>query len=75
MSKRRKVSQQEKCEGRHRAETSLKAFHELKDAISSQAIVLPNPDWGFDFEIHCDASTEEVGAILSQKINGVERVV
>ena len=33
------------------------------------------PDWDQPFEIHTDASKEAVAAILTQKIDGVERVI
>jgi hypothetical protein len=56
-------------------EESKKAFDELKRTITSEPIVLHYPDWDQPFEIHCDASKQAVAAILSQRIEGVERVI
>jgi hypothetical protein len=33
------------------------------------------PDWEVPFEIHCDASTEALGAILLQVVNKEEKVI
>ena len=51
------------------------AFEDLKEAITKEPIVLSYPDWEQPFEIHTDASKEAVAAILTQKIDGVERVI
>jgi hypothetical protein len=51
------------------------AFEDLKKAITEEPIVLHYPDWSQPFEIHTDASKEAVAAILTQKIDGVERVI
>jgi hypothetical protein len=54
---------------------SLKAFEDLKQIITEAPIVLHFPDWEHPFEIHTDASTEAVAAILCQRIDGQERVI
>ena len=51
------------------------AFEDLKQAITEEPIMLHYPDWNQPFEIHTDASKEAIAAILTQKIDGVERVV
>jgi hypothetical protein len=51
------------------------AFEDLKSAISKEPIVLHYPDWDKSFEIHTDASGQAVAAILTQHIDGVERVI
>jgi hypothetical protein len=56
-------------------EESKRAFEELKRAITSEPIVLHYPDWEKPFEIHWDASSEAVAAILSQRIDQVEKVI
>ena len=57
------------------SEKGLAAFNDLKNAITEEPIVLHYPDWDQPFEIHTDASTEGVAAVLTQKIDGVERVI
>ena len=37
--------------------------------------MLHYPDWNTPFEIHTDASTKAIGAILTQRINGDEKVI
>jgi len=54
---------------------SKKSWDKLKGIICSEPIMLHYPDWGTPFEIHTDASTKAVGAILSQRINDKERVI
>ncbi|XP_013624744.1 PREDICTED: uncharacterized protein LOC106330897 [Brassica oleracea var. oleracea] len=44
----------------------LGAFKTLKDKLVSAPIVKP-PDWDLPFEIMCDASDYDVGAVLGQK--------
>ena len=51
------------------------AFEDLKKAITEEPIMLHYPDWTEPFEIHTDASKEAIAAILTQKIDGVERVI
>ena len=51
------------------------AFEFLKKAITSEPVVLHYPNWDIPFEIHTDASTHAIAAILCQKIDGLERVV
>jgi hypothetical protein len=43
----------------------LKPFETLKLALTSAPIIQP-PDWSLRFEIMCDASDYEVGAMLGQ---------
>ncbi|CAM8892765.1 unnamed protein product [Rhodiola kirilowii] len=43
------------------------AFNELKKALTSTPII-QTPDWRKPFEIMCDASDFDVGAVLGQKI-------
>ncbi|GJS23752.1 retrotransposon gag domain, retroviral aspartyl protease, partial [Tanacetum coccineum] len=45
---------------------ALTAFHKLKQALMSTP-VLRIPDFSKDFTVECDASSEGVGAILSQE--------
>ena len=52
-----------------------KAFQILKKAITESPVMLMFPDWEKPFEIHCDASTQALGAILIQVIEKQERVV
>ena len=44
----------------------LRAFSVLKDKLVSAPIVVP-PDWSFPFELMCDTSDFEIGAVLGQK--------
>src|SRR6185437_15835041 len=57
------------------SQQSKDAFDNLKQVITSEPIVLHYPDWTQAFEIHCDASKEAVAAILTQRIDGAERVI
>ena len=50
------------------------AFQKLKEALVS-APVLPYPDPAKPYVLDCDASAEDVGAVLSQLKDGQERVV
>jgi len=43
----------------------LTTFHTLKKALISAPIIQP-PDWSLPFEIMCDASDYDVGAVLGQ---------
>ena len=52
------------------SEESVKAFQQLKEAITTEPIILHYPDWNEPFEIHTDASQEAVAAILCQRIDG-----
>ncbi|GFU88767.1 retrovirus-related Pol polyprotein from transposon 412 [Trichonephila clavipes] len=50
------------------------SFLQLKEALTSSPILIyPQPDK--PFILHTDASNESVGAVLSQEIDGQERVV
>jgi hypothetical protein len=44
----------------------FKAFCRLKGALITAPIIQP-PDWNFPFEIMCDVSDYEVGAVLGQR--------
>ena len=46
----------------------LEAFETLKKALISAPIVQP-PDWNLPFEIMCDASDYDVGAVLGQRVD------
>ncbi|KAF8770191.1 Retrovirus-related Pol polyprotein like [Argiope bruennichi] len=50
------------------------AFNKLKDALTS-APVLAYPEIGKQYILHTDASRECIGAVLSQEIDGKERVI
>ncbi|GFV64240.1 retrovirus-related Pol polyprotein from transposon opus [Trichonephila clavipes] len=50
------------------------AFNKLKDALTS-ARVLAYPEIGKQFILDADASHESIGAVLSQEIDGQERVI
>jgi len=56
------------------SEQAQQSFERLQSALIS-APVLINPDWNLPFELHTDASKTGLGAVLSQRINGEERVV
>lgn len=51
-----------------------KAFNNLKEALTS-APILSYPDPEKSFILDADASNESIGAVLSQEINGQERVI
>ncbi|GFY21178.1 retrovirus-related Pol polyprotein from transposon opus [Trichonephila clavipes] len=52
----------------------INAFNKLKDALTSSP-VLAYPEIGKQFILDTDASHESTGAVLSQKIDGQERVI
>ena len=52
-------------------EESAEAF----EALIKEPTVLHYPDWEQPFEIHTDASSEAVAAILCQRIDGKEKVI
>jgi hypothetical protein len=51
------------------------AFNYLKNAITVEPVMLHYPNWEVPFEIHTDASTKAIAAILIQRIDGQERVL
>ncbi|GFQ93901.1 retrovirus-related Pol polyprotein from transposon 17.6 [Trichonephila clavata] len=50
------------------------AFNKLKDALTS-APILAYPETGKQFILDTDASCESIGAVLSEEIDGQERVI
>ena len=51
------------------------AFYRIRDALSAEP-VLAHPDWSAPWELHCDAAyAGGLGAVLSQRIDGVEKVI
>jgi hypothetical protein len=56
-------------------EDAKEAFETLKKAITQTPAMLAFPNWEVPFEVHCDASTEALGAILLQVINKEEKVI
>jgi hypothetical protein len=56
-------------------EDAKEAFEALKKAITRTPVMLAFPDCEVPFEIHCDASTEALGAILLQVVNKEEKVI
>lgn len=46
---------------------ATKAFHTLKKKLTSEPILLRKPDFNKPFEVVCDASIQELGAILTQR--------
>ena len=57
------------------SDQAIGCFEKLKTIITTEPIMLHFPDWEAPFEVHCDASKQAVGAILSQHIGGQERVI
>ena len=53
----------------------MRSFETLKRMITTEPVVLHYPDWSHPFEIHTDASSSTVAAILIQKVEGTERVI
>ena len=53
----------------------LKAFQDLKNALTTEPVVLHYPHWDKPFEVHVDASNYGLGAVLVQKIDGEEKVI
>ncbi|GFR00934.1 retrovirus-related Pol polyprotein from transposon 412 [Trichonephila clavata] len=50
------------------------AFNKLKDTLTS-APILAYPETGKQFILDTDASRKSIGAVLSQEIDGQERVI
>ena len=55
-------------------EKEQKIFEDLKDILSSPP-VLAYPDFSLPFELHTDASSKGLGAVLYQEQNGAKRVI
>ena len=51
-----------------------KAFKTIKEHLVSSKI-LAHPDFNYPFHVHTDACIDGLGAVLSQFINGEERVI
>lgn len=51
-----------------------KAFQKIKTALVS-APILALPYFSIPFEIHCDASDVGIGAMITQKVEGADRVI
>ena len=56
------------------SEAERTAFYTLRDALVREPI-LAHPDWAAPFELHCDASYSGIGAVLTQRVDGKERVI
>ena len=54
-------------------EDCQRSFDSLRHALTSPPI-LANPDFSKPFILDCDASDQSIGAVLSQKVDGIERV-
>ena len=54
-------------------EDCQRSFDSLRNALTSPPI-LANPDFSKPFILDCDASDQSIGAVLSQKVDGIERV-
>ena len=52
----------------------LEAFESLRSVLVSDP-VLSHPDWNRPFLVHTDWCKNGIGAVLSQEVDGVERVV
>ena len=50
------------------------AFDFLKRALTTTPIIQA-PDWPVPFELMCDASNYELGAVVAQKIDKLPRVI
>jgi hypothetical protein len=50
------------------------AIAQLKKMLITEP-VLAHPDWDLPFEVHCDASNYAIGVVLTQVIDGKERVI
>jgi len=57
------------------SQEAQESFAHLKKIITEEPIMLHFPDWTQPFEIHCDASKQAIAGILSQQVEGKERVI
>ena len=55
-------------------EECLQAFSILKDKLVS-ALIFVAPDWDLPFELMCEASDYEIGAVLGQKRDRIFQVI
>ena len=55
--------------------TEIAAWKQLKNALVSEPIMLWHPNWSETFVLDTDASPIGVSAVLSQNIDGKERVI
>ncbi|CAN6677577.1 unnamed protein product [Malus baccata var. baccata] len=55
-------------------EECVVAFNKLKELLSTAPVIMP-PDWSLPFELMCDASDYDVGAVLGQRVNKVPHVI
>ncbi|KAM2142317.1 hypothetical protein ACFX1Q_008481 [Malus domestica] len=55
-------------------EECVVAFNKLKELLSTAPVIMP-PDWSLPFELMCDASDYDVGAVLGQRVNKVSYVI
>lgn len=55
-------------------EEQQRSFDDIKSELASTPI-LACPDWSVEFVLQCDASSYGLGAVLTQTIDGVERVI
>ena len=56
------------------SEDQLNAFESLRSVLIAEP-VLAHPDWDRPFVVHTDWCKSGIGAVLSQEVDGVERVV
>jgi exonuclease III len=65
-SKRQRIKWSEECQH---------AFDTLKKLLTSEPIMCWHPDWSAPFTLDVDASPVGLGGVLSQRIDGKERVI
>ncbi|XP_068317061.1 uncharacterized protein [Pyrus communis] len=55
-------------------EECVVTFNKLKELFSTAPVIMPL-DWSLPFELMCDASDYDVGAVLGQRVNKVPHVI
>ena len=55
-------------------EECVVAFNKLKELLSTAPVIMP-PNWSLPFELICDASDYDVGAVLGQRVNKMPHVI